>query len=73
MSRDPRPEASDRVGLRFELSKADRDRLLIAAAKGGKSMASYLRELVIKHLDEVEPRIPEPKARPKRRPKTKPE
>jgi predicted DNA-binding protein len=53
-TRDPRPR--DAVGLRLELSPADRDRLLVAAARAGKSMASYLREIVVEHLDEIEDR-----------------
>ena len=48
-TRDPRPR--DAVGLRLELSPADRDRLLVAAAKAGKSMASYLRDIVLERLD----------------------
>jgi predicted DNA-binding protein len=50
--RDPRPP--DAVGLRLELSRADRDRLHVAAAVAGKSMASYLREIVVKHLDQID-------------------
>jgi predicted DNA-binding protein len=53
-TRDPRPR--DAVGLRLELSPADRDRLLVTAARAGKSMASYLREIVVEHLDEIEDR-----------------
>jgi predicted DNA-binding protein len=53
-TRDPRPR--DAVGLRLELSQTDRDRLLVAAAKAGKSMASYLREIVVEHMDEIEDR-----------------
>lgn len=62
-TRDPRPR--DAVGLRLELSTADRDRLLVAAAKAGKSMASYLREIVCAHLDDLDP--PAPKRKPKAR------
>jgi hypothetical protein len=53
MSRDPRPENA--VGLRLELAPADRDRLMIAAAKAGKSMASHARDVILAHLDAVEP------------------
>jgi hypothetical protein len=53
MAREPRPEGA--VGLRLELSPADRDRLRIAAAKAGfGSMASYARWAVLKAIEESE-------------------
>lgn len=61
MTRDPRP--ADAVGLRLEVSPADRDRLLVAAAKSGKSMASYLRTVILEHLDRTE--APEKNSRKK--------
>jgi predicted DNA-binding protein len=60
-TRDPRPR--DAVGLRLELSPADRDRLLVAAARAGKSMASYLRDVILAHLDDLDP--PTPKRKPR--------
>jgi hypothetical protein len=48
------PVPPDAVGLRVEVAPADRDRLRIAAAKVGKSMAAYVRWLIIEHLDELE-------------------
>jgi predicted DNA-binding protein len=51
-TRNPRPR--DAVAIRLELSPTDRDRLMIAAEKSGKSMASYTRALLEGHLDDVE-------------------
>jgi hypothetical protein len=62
-TRDPRPR--DAVGLRLELSAADRDRLLVAAAKAGKSMASHVREVIVNYLDDLDP--PAPKRKPTRK------
>lgn len=52
--REPRPV--DRVGLRLELSIDDRNRLLVAAARAGKSMATYLRHFVLETLDREVPK-----------------
>jgi plasmid stability protein len=40
----------DAVGLRLELAPADRDRLRVAAAMAGMSMAAYAREIILGHL-----------------------
>lgn len=50
--RDPVPPGA--VGLRLQLSAADRDRLHVTAAKAGQSMATYLRRLVVEHLDALD-------------------
>jgi plasmid stability protein len=63
MSRDPRP--ADRVGLRLELSAAYRDRLRVIAARSGRSMATYLRQLVEAHIEAVDP-APKPKGKKRR-------
>lgn len=44
----------DAVGLRVEVSVADRDRLRIAAAKAGQSMAAYVRSLIVERLDALD-------------------
>lgn len=51
--REPRPV--DRVGLRLELSIEDRNRLMVAAARAGKSMATYMRQIVLETLDQEVP------------------
>lgn len=61
MTRDPRP--ADAVGLRLEIAAADRDRLLIAAAHAGKSMASYARAVILDHLERTQ--APEKKSKKK--------
>jgi predicted DNA-binding protein len=48
------PVPPNAVGLRVEVAPADRDRLKVAAAKAGQSMAAYVRRLIVEHLDELE-------------------
>jgi predicted DNA-binding protein len=59
-TRDPRPR--DAVVIRLELSAADRNRLLVAAARAGKSMASHVREVIVNYLDDLDP--PAPRRKP---------
>jgi hypothetical protein len=59
------PVPPDAVGLRVEVAPADRDRLRIAAAKAGKSMAAYVRWLIVTHLDRLE--IQSERSRPKKK------
>ena len=42
------------IPMDIMVSVEDRNRLLVAAAMAGKSMSSYLRALVDRHLDEIE-------------------
>jgi hypothetical protein len=60
------PVPPDAVGLRVEVSPADRDRLRIAAAKAGKSMASYVRWLIVTHLDDLDAQGEQPRQKQKR-------
>lgn len=43
--RDPVPP--DAIGLRVEISPATRDELRVIAATAGKSMAAYVRTLIV--------------------------
>jgi len=42
----------DFVGIRLDVPTATRDRLRVMAAVKGVSMACYVRDLVIAHVDE---------------------
>lgn len=57
------PVPAGAVGLRLELAAADRDRLRIAAAMNGRSMAAMAREIIVAYLDEIDQR--EPATKPK--------
>jgi hypothetical protein len=48
------PVPPDAVGLRVEVSVADRDRLRVAAARAGQSMAAYVRTLIVERLDAID-------------------
>jgi plasmid stability protein len=59
MPHEPVPPGS--VGLRLEIPAPVRDVIRVAAAKAGKSMAAYLRDLVTEHAKELESRQSKPK------------
>lgn len=50
------PVPPDAVGVRLEIPAPVRDVVRVAAAKAGKSMAAYLRELVTAHAAELQAR-----------------
>jgi hypothetical protein len=62
----PDPVPPDAVGLRVEVSVADRDRLRVAAARAGKSMAAYVRALIIERLDALDATDAKPAPKRKR-------
>lgn len=53
MPREKRPEGL--IPLRMEISPSHRDRLAIASAKRGQSMAACLRQIVSEWIDVNEP------------------
>lgn len=60
---DTNPRPADRRQLRLEISPETRDRLRIRASQAGLSMASYLRALVERDLDQGEQEKSEKKSR----------
>jgi hypothetical protein len=52
MAHEPVPSGA--VGLRLEIPAPVRDVIRVAAAKAGKSMAAYLRDLVTEHARQLE-------------------
>jgi hypothetical protein len=65
MAREKKPAGL--IGLRLEISPEHRDRLLIASAKRGQSMAACLRQLVAEWIDTHEPVVPPAKvSRPRK-------
>jgi predicted DNA-binding protein len=60
---DTTERPADRIQLRLELSPEIRDRLKVRAAQAGLSMASYLRELVERDLDQPTANASKPKGR----------
>jgi plasmid stability protein len=52
MTNDPMPP--DAIGLRLNLTPADRDRLRVVAAQAGMSMAAYARKVVLEAVEKAE-------------------
>jgi hypothetical protein len=67
MAHEPVPPGS--VGVRLELPIPVRDIIRVAAAKSGKSMAAYLRDLVTEHARRLEEEEGKPEKKSRKFPK----